>query len=98
MYLLDDIYCSHQRTRYGSRGDPVTIIADHDNVLIVEDNKGKRFPVPRSSVTENLISETKEPESVIKEPDPVIPSPKKAAPPPPTKRKRSGPPEQTNLF
>jgi len=35
---------------YGLAGDRVTIIADHDNVLIVENTVGSRFSVRREDI------------------------------------------------
>lgn len=39
--------------QYGKRNEEVIIISDHDNVLIVENKEGNRYPVKR----ENLIIE-----------------------------------------
>jgi hypothetical protein len=36
---------------YGVKGDSVKLIADHDNVLIVENERGERFPVKKALVT-----------------------------------------------
>lgn len=42
--LLKDIFSKVTRKLYGARGEVVTVIADHDSVLIVEGKSG-RFPV-----------------------------------------------------
>jgi uncharacterized protein (DUF2249 family) len=36
--------------QYGKIGDEVKIIADHDNVVIVENLKGNRFPVSKEKI------------------------------------------------
>ena len=48
--LLYDVY-SYTRGLYGRAGEEVTIIADHDLVLIVEGQTGSRFPIARDKVT-----------------------------------------------
>lgn len=42
--LSTDILSSSKKI-YGKKGDVVKIVADHLNVMIVEDKNGKRFPV-----------------------------------------------------
>lgn len=58
MYLANDIYCSHHRTRYGCRGDPVTIVAEHGDVLIVEAAGKERFSVRKIDITNDQQSGT----------------------------------------
>lgn len=39
------------RTVYGMAGDTVTVVSDHDNVQIVENESGNRFPVKTEKLT-----------------------------------------------
>ena len=54
-YLLADalsvFHEDKKPLRYAARGEKLKVIADHGRVLIVEDRKGKRFPVQASNVT-----------------------------------------------
>lgn len=95
-YLANDIYCSHHRTRYGCRGDPVTIVAEHGDVLIVEAASKERFSVRRIDVTNDQqvgtdvqIIDTKVPEIEIAK---VRTRPKT------TRSKERIPPTQSELF
>lgn len=36
--------------KYGSKGDPVAVLTWHDDVAIVEDKKGGRFPVRKEKL------------------------------------------------
>jgi hypothetical protein len=47
--LTEDILSTVKRLIYAKKDDIVTIVADHDNVLIA-DKKGVRFPVQKSKV------------------------------------------------
>jgi hypothetical protein len=48
--LAVDVISNSKGKLYGKRGSEVTIIADHENVLIVTDAKGLRFPVHISKI------------------------------------------------
>lgn len=71
---------------YGSAGDEVKLIADHDNVLIVENNNGFKFPVKKELVTEDT-----NPNIIPDE----IPIAKQA---PARQKKKVSPNEQSSLF
>lgn len=51
-HLTADVY-SHLRphVKYGSKGEEVKLIQSYENVLIVENNLGDRFPVHPEKVT-----------------------------------------------
>lgn len=36
--------------KFGSKGEEVRIISDHDNILIVENIKGVRYPVKKEKI------------------------------------------------
>lgn len=49
--LLEDILSYNRKAKpYGLQSEIVTEIADYDNMLIVEDKKGNRFPVLKTKV------------------------------------------------
>lgn len=49
--LTKDIESTAVRGRmYGLKGDVVTVISNHVNVLIVEDSVGNRYPVKRDLI------------------------------------------------
>lgn len=73
---------------YGNAGDQVTLIADHDEVLIVEDENKFRFPVKREEV-----SEEDKPE-LIPDESPVL----NTTPVKNKKNKKAAPKEQSSLF
>jgi len=91
-FLLDDAFCCHKRIKYGSRGDPVTIISDCVTVLIVAGPDGNRFPVLKIKVSEDLIPEKPVPiEEPVFNPGPLTTKPV-------SRKKKSGPPNQQHLF
>ena len=47
--LLEDII-SKKKTMYGKKGDVVTLVADYDNVLIVEAKNKERFSILKDKV------------------------------------------------
>lgn len=56
VFLIGDIYCSDRtRNLYGCLNDQVTLIAQHDNVWIVESERGDRFPVQEKFLSAELI-------------------------------------------
>jgi hypothetical protein len=58
---------------YGKQGDIVTILADHDEVLIVKNECG-RFPVLRSLVTSEAVPDRIEPKPMEQQPTRKKPS------------------------
>lgn len=36
--------------KFGNKGEEVNIISDHDNILIVENIKGERYPVKKEKI------------------------------------------------
>lgn len=98
MYLLQDSRSIFRRDHiYARAGAPVTIIAEHGNVLIVEDEKKVRFPVLRSIVSHDPISEPEITETVAINPV-TVPSPTKTVKSETTRKSKSVPPAQQNLF
>jgi hypothetical protein len=73
---------------YGNAGDQVTLVSDHDEVLIVEDENKFRFPVKREEV-----SEEDKPE-LLPDETPVL----NEAPVKNKKNKKAAPQEQKSLF
>ncbi|MFT3679821.1 MAG: hypothetical protein QM791_06120 [Ferruginibacter sp.] len=73
--LKSDITSSNRKEPevYGLQGEQVVIIADHDNVMIVEGKDGKRFGVHIDQLTDMAISR----ESVPFEKDMAHVKPKK---------------------
>lgn len=71
---------------YGNAGDEVTIIADHVNVMIVEDKKGNRFSVERGNLTND------ESQIIKKIIEPIKQYSK------PTAKKKSVRAKQSNIF
>lgn len=60
--LSEDVYshfyngktgANRQFEKYGSKGDEVRIIADHDNIVIVEDKSGNKYPVKKEKILIN---------------------------------------------
>lgn len=95
-YLTEDARSITRRDHiYARAGAPVTIIAEHGTVLIVEDERKVRFPVLRSIVSQDPISEPEITEPVI---DVPIPSPTKAVKSETTRKSKSVPPAQQHLF
>lgn len=72
--LLTDIY-SHMKGReqYGKVGDRVTLIGLHDDILIVENSHGNRFPVHSKEV--DFYKQIEEPVTVaeVEEKQVVVP-------------------------
>jgi hypothetical protein len=68
-YLLqDDITSQFKSQVYGRYGEEVTLVADHGNVWIVEDQKGQRFPVPADKLIEKPPDENKSPPAKVTRP------------------------------
>lgn len=56
-YLLAEDITSNYKDKgkpivYGKRGEKVTEVGDHGNVVIVESKNGNRFPAPMDKLTE----------------------------------------------
>jgi hypothetical protein len=64
-FLTDDIY-SHVKKGflYGSRGEQVTIVAIHGEVMIVENLKGNRYSVRQEKLSDTPVDEEGKPELV----------------------------------
>lgn len=58
--LQADVIGPYSGIAYGLAGDRVRIISDHDNVMIVEGESGKRFPLKKAEYfkPENYKSDT----------------------------------------
>ncbi len=87
MIIKEDCY-SHFRpsVKYAAAGEEVTVISDNGNVLIVENDKGERFPVTKSSLLNNLPTKSEpavEQKQIIK---PVQPRKRTKAVPPKTQQ------------
>lgn len=94
-FLLTDATSNTRRDHiYARAGAPVTIIAEHGTVLIVEDERKVRFPVLRSIVSQDPISEPEITEPVTT----PVPSPTKAVKSVTTRKSKSVPPAQQHLF
>jgi regulator of extracellular matrix RemA (YlzA/DUF370 family) len=51
--LISDIISTFNKDKtYGKKGEAVVIVADHDNVVIVEKIGGERFPVKKDDLKE----------------------------------------------
>lgn len=72
---------------FGRTGEEVIIVADHQNVMIVQDKSGKRFSVETDQLTTDQVQIVDEPKEVLK---PI------SAPGP--KRKGTSRNTQSNLF
>lgn len=80
MILANDITGIFKRTRYAKAGDTVKLIAEHGEVLIVENEIGERFSVrnddmvnekkPEATVITPAPSKSKKKESVLQT-DPI---------------------------
>jgi hypothetical protein len=68
MKLKTDIKSAFHGVVYGSAGQEVKLIAQHGHVLIVQDEKGKRFPVCECDVTEEAIEIKPDPEPMETKP------------------------------
>lgn len=55
MWLTQDIRSHLRGDIYGLKGDAVTLISEHEDVLIVEHSKGHRFPVPKHLVSNSFV-------------------------------------------
>lgn len=87
-YVTEDVYSLTKSTLlYAACEALVKVIAEHGNVLIVENEEKVRFPVLRSLVTDNPISD-------IKTTTPPLTKTVSATP----RRKRAIPPGPNNLF
>lgn len=53
-YLIDDVV-SYNYTVYAKKGDIVKVVADHDNVVIIEDSKGYRFTTKKTNLSQDKI-------------------------------------------
>lgn len=51
-FLKENILSNFHNRLYGAAGSEVIIIADHDNVQIVEDKEGNRFPVATDKLSD----------------------------------------------
>jgi aspartate 1-decarboxylase len=51
MYIIRDVISYNGKTTYAKSGEKVTIIADFDNVAIVQNNNGVRFPTLFSNLS-----------------------------------------------
>lgn len=80
MILANDITGIFKRTRYAKVGDHVKLIAEHGQVLIVENEIGERF-----SIRSDEVVDEKKPEAIV-----ITPAPLK------NKRKESIPLKQTD--
>lgn len=49
-FLTVDIISAFHRKAYGHAGDPVKVIADHGNVVMVEDSEGYKFSVLKTEI------------------------------------------------
>jgi len=49
-FLSIDIISAFKKTAYGHAGDPVKIVADHGEVVMVEDSEGFKFSVLRTEL------------------------------------------------
>lgn len=49
-FLTVDIISGFHRKVYGRAGDPVTVIADHGNVVMVQDPEGYKFSVLKTEL------------------------------------------------
>lgn len=77
VYLLQDAVSRSRRDYiYARAGTPVTIIADHGNVMIVEDSEALRFPVARSLLSADPVK-TEHIPTVTPSPTKTYPSAKK---------------------
>ncbi len=71
MYLNQNIFSSFRHSQYGNKGDKIKIISRsacinlHDEVLIVENAQGKRFPVLASNITEDAVRQNQQPQELI---------------------------------
>lgn len=52
-FLSTDIVSAFNRSHYGSADDPITVIADHGNVLIVEGPDNNRYAVTSIEIHTN---------------------------------------------
>jgi hypothetical protein len=74
--LKDNIYSHTTGKLYGAIYEPVMIIAQHDNVLIVEGVKG-RFPVPVDMVVSDESFAVEKPTEIIRQKPPAKNKPAK---------------------
>jgi hypothetical protein len=51
MYIINDVVSYNRKTIYAKSGEKVKIIADFDNVAIVENSKSVRFPTLFSNLS-----------------------------------------------
>ena len=58
-YLTADIINSKTKDPYGIKGEKVTQIADHDNCLIVESERGIRFGIRKTLLSKDFIAKEK---------------------------------------
>lgn len=73
-FLNRDVRGLYSRKLYGRRGDEVVIIAEHDNMLIIEVN-GSRWPVLRIAVSgeaDVVAPPVEEEKKAAPEPEPVL--------------------------
>lgn len=54
-YLKENAISSTSRKVYALKGEKVKSIADHDNCLIVESDKGTRFGIQKSLLSEDFV-------------------------------------------
>lgn len=89
-FLTVDIISGFHRKVYGRAGDPVTVIADHGNVVMVQDPEGYKFSVLKTELRDEIGS-TPGPELI------PLPQPKATTIPTlkETKKKSKG---QASLF
>ena len=66
MILKDNIYSHSTGKQYGAIYEPVLIIAQHENVLIVEGCKG-RFPVPVDMVVQDELLAVEKPTELTRQ-------------------------------
>ena len=51
MYIINEVVSYNRKTIYAKSGDKVTIIADFEEVAIVQNDKGVRFPTLFSNLS-----------------------------------------------
>lgn len=56
--LLEDANSNTKKVTYALKGDTVKIIKDCGAALIVEDKRGKRFPISKLKIQQNGIITT----------------------------------------
>ena len=54
-YLREDLYSSSGKSKYGSKGDKIKVVSDHDNVIIAENEDGNRFGCNKNLISQDFI-------------------------------------------